>query len=269
MRFYDIGVSIHTPTQGVTESTRNDKARLFVSIHTPTQGVTHNTTGISTNVSFNPHTHAGCDKNVTIHKFLVFVSIHTPTQGVTNRHRRIHHTWRFQSTHPRRVWLFFCKYSFRSISVSIHTPTQGVTRYIVVNQILLGVSIHTPTQGVTKKINNGVQPQLVSIHTPTQGVTGNNVKYFPGMEFQSTHPRRVWPFHNNSTFARYGFNPHTHAGCDCMWLEYHGRYICFNPHTHAGCDICVKFDCKCLIMFQSTHPRRVWRRLRSMWLLYS
>ena len=169
---------------------------------------------------------------------------------------------------------------FYDIGVSIHTPTQGVTESTRNDKARLFVSIHTPTQGVTKKINNGVQPQLVSIHTPTQGVTGNNVKYFPGMEFQSTHPRRVWPFHNNSTFARYGFNPHTHAGCDCMWLEYHGRYICFNPHTHAGCDSVYSsqsnparcfnphthagcdVDCGqcdyCIHKFQSTHPRRVW-----------
>ena len=75
------------------------------------------------------------------------------------------------------------------------------------------------------------------------------------------------------------FNPHTHAGCDytldikqCLWFG-------FNPHTHAGCDEEVKNAKKvdrvsihtptqgvtippspyCReILFQSTHPRRVW-----------
>ena len=100
---------------------------------------------------FNPHTHAGCDLLVTYLMLLDYVSIHTPTQGVTflriglpvlfrcfNPHThagcddsysgRIMFILKFQSTHPRRVWLeFFALYTQRQ-KVSIHTPTQGVTR---------------------------------------------------------------------------------------------------------------------------------------------
>ena len=143
-----------------------------VSIHTPTQGVTGGLLGINdTWISFNPHTHAGCDC-CNLFPFLVYscfnphthagcdpsafplnsrysgfnphthagcdltengfyicvnVSIHTPTQGVTNPRPTLYpiipsfnpHThagcdlaisqtlaiWKFQSTHPRRVWL--------------------------------------------------------------------------------------------------------------------------------------------------------------------
>ena len=55
-------VSIHTPTQGVTEKKRNEIIADFVSIHTPTQGVT---------------------KAYPLSKTWNIVSIHTPTQGVT------------------------------------------------------------------------------------------------------------------------------------------------------------------------------------------
>ena len=35
----------------------------------------------------------------------------------------------------------------------------------------------------------------------------------------------------------YGFNPHTHAGCDSSSSNITLLRVCFNPHTHAGCDI--------------------------------
>ena len=55
-----------------------------VSIHTPTQGVTNITIRTGSIHSFNPHTHAGCD-NKTPEVFVIAnVSIHTPTQGVTS-----------------------------------------------------------------------------------------------------------------------------------------------------------------------------------------
>ncbi len=77
-------------------------------------------------MSFNPHTHAGCDKDSTYNFEQAFdvsihtptqgvtkldisnvptenVSIHTPTQGVTKGCTSSNNTSKFQSTHPRRV----------------------------------------------------------------------------------------------------------------------------------------------------------------------
>ena len=78
-------------------------------------------------MSFNPHTHAGCDELYDIVCDWLSVSIHTPTQGVTR------------------------KVMFRNVGtlVSIHTPTQGVTRRDERYFSVYIVSIHTPTQGVT------------------------------------------------------------------------------------------------------------------------
>ena len=55
-----------------------------VSIHTPTQGVTLVLILVKLLLlSFNPHTHAGCDYTGTRYFSVFIVSIHTPTQGVT------------------------------------------------------------------------------------------------------------------------------------------------------------------------------------------
>ena len=56
------GVSIHTPTKGVTHIAAQVSVHGIVSIHTPTKGVTPNTQSVRTSyLSFNPHTHEGCD----------------------------------------------------------------------------------------------------------------------------------------------------------------------------------------------------------------
>ena len=55
-------VSIHTPTQGVTQTPNNEYVLAYVSIHTPTQGVTKEPDTVRPGLfCFNPHTHAGCD----------------------------------------------------------------------------------------------------------------------------------------------------------------------------------------------------------------
>ena len=57
-------VSIHTPTKGVTVLSSYIYRTLIVSIHTPTKGVTSGSATINTELSgFNPHTHEGCDAN--------------------------------------------------------------------------------------------------------------------------------------------------------------------------------------------------------------
>ena len=53
------------------------------------------------------------------------------------------------------------------------------------------------------------------------------------------------------------FNPHTHEGCDNIRGGAHQQAIRFNPHTHEGCDHRHLDDVDLIVMFQSTHPRRV------------
>ena len=143
----------------------------------------------------------------------------------------------FHSTHPRRVW-----------------------RIVLVSLILV---------------------QTVSIHTPTKGVTLSTItRFFNLSKFQSTHPRRVWlklkvsmklwicfnphthegcdEVQCNTLPWRTSFNPHTHEGCDIWSCLVCVRIMSFNPHTHEGCDWIVSVCSRLFVVFQSTHPRRVW-----------
>ena len=145
------GVSIHTPTQGVTFRTSSFNHFATVSIHTPTQGVTHDLCcALIRLAGFNPHTHAGCDLIVP------FFQERIPA---------------FQSTHPRRVWPHRSFLSRKDTCVSIHTPTQGVTpsswKVFSFEQCF---NPHTHAGCDSILIAFG-EDNAVSIHTPTQGVT--------------------------------------------------------------------------------------------------
>ena len=145
----------------------------IVSIHTPTKGVTFSLFFFLFLLkSFNPHTHEGCDFYYFIKKYRFL---------------------RFQSTHPRRVWLPLGGGVGSPPEVSIHTPTKGVTLRLHHHIEHVAVSIHTPTKGVTDLLTFSCDFCRVSIHTPTKGVTKNTF-------------RKIYIF--------LCFNPHTHEGCD-------------------------------------------------------
>ena len=193
-----------------------------VSIHTPIQGMTVN----------------------VLHRWLSLrVSIHTPIQGVTlnvvvsgqDKDGFNPHTHTGCDTSVPVLIL-------PSTRVSIHTPIQGVTAHFGVTPADNGVSIHTPIQGVTVAPVGRDLNFDVSIHTPIQGVTWAYAWLSWRLEFQSTHPYRVW-----------------HRGACKAPQPYR-----FNPHTHTGCDWLAKKRLPSRSMFQSTHPYRVWplRRFR-------
>ena len=78
------------------------------------------------------------------------------------------------------------------------------------------------------------------------------------IQFQSTHPRRVWLLTCRSDSLSACFNPHTHEGCDNNLCCRCSLSLCFNPHTHEGCDSKMRREDINQELFQSTHPRRVW-----------
>ena len=141
--------------------------------------------------SFNPHTHAGCDRNAPLRTPpTVGFNPHTHAgcdKGFTLQlfRRTVSiHTPTQGVTHPDRR-------RFQSVYVSIHTPTQGVTRIIWISIYLICFNPHTHAGCDRRTCNIGNSKAAVSIHTPTQGVT--IVEWFTGVfdMFQSTHPRRV------------------------------------------------------------------------------
>ena len=192
-----------------------------VSIHTPIQGVTLiASSSICSMLSFNPHTHTGCD--ILLNNDIVqtnLVSIHTPIQGVTCCDIISHLVYLRFNPHTHTgcdpASLAYCCQG----NVSIHTPIQGVTLF----------SEHSSWIGI-----------CVSIHTPIQGVTERFSDAEAKVEFQSTHPYRVWRRTTSVLDAESGFNPHTHTGCDSILKPCYELLSCFNPHTHTGCDSILK-----------------------------
>ena len=188
---------------------------------------------------------------------LVIVSIHTPTQGVTTSIMYPAQASQFQSTHPRRVWHNFYFLLSLCTCFNPHTHAGCDSGRRAMRDAGSGFNPHTHA-GCDKNQHLYLIPQICfNPHTHA------GCDYYQCFDlhirmFQSTHPRRVWPwsiFYNTRVI---GFNPHTHAGCDSFHLRssqrprmfqsthprrvWHtsgfrkGWFQCFNPHTHAGCD---------------------------------
>ena len=101
---------------------------MQVSIHTPTKGVTLGADAqLQMMISFNPHTHEGCD--LTMY----------PSETIQLSF----------NPHTHEGCDFVRKQKFNYNAVSIHTPTKGVTDGRNPGQQPGLVSIHTPTKGVT------------------------------------------------------------------------------------------------------------------------
>ena len=123
--------------------------------------------------------------------------------------------------------------------ISIHTPTQGVTHKEPWRCVLLAISIHTPTQGVTEMRERLYSKCKISIHTPTQGVTKMSCTAYVIVDISIHTPTQgVTRKKQRITLWTLYFNPHSHAGSDIDLLSYVNRKI----------------------GFQSTLPRREWRK---------
>ena len=76
-------------------------------------------------------------------------------------------------------------------------------------------------------------------------------------EFQSTHPRRVRQWNVCLKSLRLNFNPRTREGCDEIPIQQTTMGENFNPRTREGCDFYSYVFQIHILLFQSTHPRRV------------
>ena len=166
-------------------------------------------------MSFNPHTHAGCDEEVKNANKVDRVSIHTPTQGVTIPPSPYCREILFQSTHPRRVWLLPVIAVTLIKGFNPHTHAGCDISNLLYKDIPVEFQSTHPRRVWQIWRPPIYNPYNVSIHTPTQGVT---------------------PAHGIYHWQTQSFNPHTHAGCDMFFGIIDHTHQGFNPHTHAGCD---------------------------------
>ena len=145
-----IAISTHTPVKGVTEWSIQEGFLLLISTHTPVKGVTTLLQGVWS------------EKNI---------STHTPVKGVTDKKYFSFLTFRFQPTHPWKVW-----------------PSRSARR-----SSLRVISTHTPVKGVTRNNVTVTFNPLISTHTPVKGVTTRCLSIQePYNLFQPTHPWKVW-----------------------------------------------------------------------------
>ena len=103
----------------------------------------------------------------------------------------------------------------------------------------MGFNPHTHA-GCDRACSGTFGEREVSIHTPTQGVTVSKGRSCSDCRVSIHTPTQ-------------GVTPILE-----LWKL---LYRCFNPHTHAGCDIGRSLKKLVFLLFQSTHPRRVWRRV--------
>ena len=165
------------------------------------------------------------------------VSIHTPTKGVTYVLGIIVGRNWFQSTHPRRVWLAaHTPLTLGRLFQSTHPRRVWLERVAeIVNAS--SVSIHTPTKGVTSVVQWATSTSLCfnpHTHEGCDSAVESDVREY--IEFQSTHPRRVWLL--------------------LFRLSLFRSFVSIHTPTKGVTDFIVLNGNKS--KFQSTHPRRVW-----------
>ena len=119
----------------------------------------------------------------------------------------------------------------------------------------------------------------VSIHTPTQGVTSDyEDKIMEAGRFNPHTHAGCDLLTGEFVYGRYGFNPHTHAGCDVRRITSKLRdevsihtptqgvtindfdnwpYVIVSIHTPTQGVTSSNAPSPSIVMFQSTHPRRV------------
>ena len=126
-------VSIHTPTQGVTDKRIVGVGSFIVSIHTPTQGVTPIQMQRMLVLAVSIHTPTqGVTRKYVFAIVTTFVSIHTPTQGVTLAVSGIAKNGTRFNPHTHAGCDSYLRQTLWNLPfVSIHTPTQGVTLYLI------------------------------------------------------------------------------------------------------------------------------------------
>ena len=143
----------------------------------------------------------------------------------------------FQSTHPRRVWLRYCLFLLWALDVSIHTPTKGVT--ISCRLLVRLTACFNP-------------------HTHEGCDFGFCYHKHGTFGFQSTHPRRVWRKLESQNVVNNSVSIHTPTKGVTHLFCLHVRVSDVSIHTPTKGVTIITILNFLILLFQSTHPRRVW-----------
>ena len=178
---------------------------------------------------FNPHSHEGSDRHQCLCLEFLLISIHTPTKGVTwikkfffndffyfNPHSHegsddTSHDFRvcfltFQSTLPRREWLFNDDKSPGSINFNPHSHEGSDYRAGDDRCRCANFNPHSHEGSDALLTQERSYFHQISIHTPTKGVTCKDP---------------------SDVYVKFDFNPHSHEGSDWNWWQSLIRYFVF------------------------------------------
>ena len=166
--------------------------------------------------SFNPHTHEGCDviRLLLLLRRKRFQSTHPRRVWLTLDTSKRLTLW-FQSTHPRRVW-HSVAYHSTYVDPFQSTHPRRVWR--------IRFTKKTTNKGFNPHTHEGCDLCVPLMHLC---LCSFNPHTHEGCDYDFKGYRR----------QHASFNPHTHEGCDLCWVKEFSRFLCFNPHTHEGCDL--------------------------------
>ena len=169
--------------------------------------------------NFNPRSHEGSDKVISVDGVWGPISIHAPTRGATISVTSSIKSARFQSTLPRgeRQHTVF---ETLQATISIHAPTRGATAQCSISRRVSRVFQSTLPRGerhmvlfVKRTTHRDFNPRshegsdlsylqafmpcIISIHAPTRGATAILSKI---------HPMFLTISHNASSFSSFPFH---------------------------------------------------------------
>ena len=126
------------------------------------------------------------------------------------------------------------KYSFTKFQSTHPRRVWHKIRYNIGEYLCFNPHTH---EGCDEARKAAEEARKVSIHTPTKGVTKAIIGHLIGRYVSIHTPTK-------------GVTAHTSIK--------KSSNKCFNPHTHEGCDVLSALKILSPMVFQSTHPRRVW-----------
>ena len=149
------------------------------------------------------------------------------------------------------------------------------------------VSIHTPTKGVTQRLQSfDIVLRFQSTHPRRVWQSGQR-REDSSFTFQSTHPRRVWQHKGYEYQWRMLVSIHTPTkgvtnshkdklSVKRVSIHTPTKGVTSSPRTcHLGLRVSIHTPTKgvthlsrliiAYVLFQSTHPRRVWLKFRVNW----
>ena len=147
---------------------------------------------------------------------------------------------KFQSTLPRREWRWNGWTVNQSVNFNPHSREGSDLDKSIIICFKFYFNPHSREGSDSAARSSSDKINLISIHTPAKGVT----EVFSYAFFKAIY-----------------FNPHSREGSDASRIKHINLLEHFNPHSREGSDAAFFLSPDNTTAFQSTLPRREWRKV--------